>query len=44
MGPTDPHEPNPHTPLGTGNIKDVGSKTGKYYSVNVPLEEGIDDA
>ena len=28
---------------GTGNIKDVGSKAGKYYSVNVPLEEGIDD-
>jgi len=29
---------------GTGNIKDVGAKNGKYYSVNVPLEEGIDDA
>jgi len=28
---------------GTGNIKDVGSKAGKHYSVNVPLEEGIDD-
>jgi hypothetical protein len=22
----------------------VGVKTGKYYSVNVPLQEGIDDA
>jgi histone deacetylase 1/2 len=29
---------------GTGDMKDVGSKSGKYYSVNVPLQEGIDDA
>ena len=29
---------------GTGDIKDVGAKAGKYYSVNVPLQEGIDDA
>ncbi|GAB5034507.1 histone deacetylase 1 [Nannochloropsis oceanica] len=29
---------------GTGNIKDTGSKAGKNYSVNVPLEDGIDDA
>lgn len=29
---------------GTGDIKDVGTKAGKYYSVNVPLQEGIDDA
>lgn len=28
---------------GTGDIKDIGSKAGKYYSVNVPLQEGIDD-
>lgn len=28
---------------GTGDIKDVGQKAGKYYSVNVPLQEGIDD-
>ena len=28
---------------GTGNISDVGVKSGKYYSVNVPLQEGIDD-
>lgn len=28
---------------GTGDIRDVGVKTGKYYSVNVPLQEGIDD-
>lgn len=28
---------------GTGDIEDVGSKTGKYYSVNFPLQEGIDD-
>mmetsp|Transcript_13112 Transcript_13112/g.28756 ORF Transcript_13112/g.28756 Transcript_13112/m.28756 type:complete len:451 (+) Transcript_13112:82-1434(+) len=29
---------------GTGDIKDIGSKSGKYYSVNVPLQEGIDDS
>lgn len=29
---------------GTGDIKDVGAKEGKYYSVNVPLQEGIDDS
>lgn len=29
---------------GTGDIKDVGAKAGKYYSVNVPLLEGIDDS
>jgi histone deacetylase 1/2 len=29
---------------GTGDIRDVGVKTGKYYSVNVPLQEGMDDA
>lgn len=28
---------------GTGDLKDVGAKGGKYYSVNVPLQEGIDD-
>jgi histone deacetylase 1/2 len=28
---------------GTGAIKDVGARAGKYYSVNVPLEEGMDD-
>jgi len=28
---------------GTGHISDVGVKAGKYYSVNVPLQEGIDD-
>ncbi len=29
---------------GTGDIRDIGVKSGKYYSVNVPLQEGIDDA
>jgi histone deacetylase 1/2 len=28
---------------GTGDIRDVGTKGGKYYSVNVPLQEGIND-
>jgi len=28
---------------GTGDIRDVGVKAGKYYSVNVPLNEGVDD-
>ena len=29
---------------GTGDIKDIGEKNGKYYSVNVPLKDGIDDS
>lgn len=29
---------------GTGDIKDIGAKNGKYYSVNVPLQDGIDDS
>lgn len=28
---------------GTGDHKDVGAKAGKYYSVNFPLNEGMDD-
>lgn len=28
---------------GTGDIKDVGANVGKYYSVNFPLRDGIDD-
>jgi len=28
---------------GTGDIRDIGVKNGKYYSVNVPLQEGIND-
>lgn len=28
---------------GTGHIKDVGAGKGRYYSVNVPLNDGIDD-
>ncbi|KAI9486789.1 MAG: histone deacetylase-like protein RpdA/Rpd3 [Benjaminiella poitrasii] len=28
---------------GTGEINDVGVMGGKYYSVNVPLRDGIDD-
>ncbi|CAM9174898.1 unnamed protein product [Chrysoparadoxa australica] len=28
---------------GTGDLKDVGAKKGKYYSVNCPLQDGIDD-
>lgn len=28
---------------GTGDIRDTGAKNGKYYSINVPLNEGIDD-
>ena len=28
---------------GTGDIRDVGYGRGKYYSVNVPLRDGIDD-
>ena len=28
---------------GTGDIKDTGAKDGRYYSVNCPLQEGMDD-
>lgn len=28
---------------GTGMIQDIGYAKGKYYSVNVPLKDGIDD-
>jgi histone deacetylase 1/2 len=29
---------------GTGDVKDVGANAGKYYSVNFPLKDGMDDA
>ncbi|KAL6509916.1 Homeobox protein HD-1 [Orobanche gracilis] len=28
---------------GTGDVRDVGYGKGKYYSLNVPLDDGIDD-
>ena len=28
---------------GTGDVKDVGALGGKYYSVNFPLKDGMDD-
>ncbi|RZB77541.1 Histone deacetylase 19 isoform B [Glycine soja] len=28
---------------GTGDIRDIGYGKGKYYSLNVPLDDGIDD-
>ncbi|MCL7031205.1 hypothetical protein MKW94_011702 [Papaver nudicaule] len=28
---------------GTGHIKDIGVGSGKYYALNVPLNDGIDD-
>mmetsp|Transcript_30602 Transcript_30602/g.74450 ORF Transcript_30602/g.74450 Transcript_30602/m.74450 type:complete len:427 (-) Transcript_30602:255-1535(-) len=28
---------------GTGDTKDIGVKSGRYYSVNVPLRDGIND-
>lgn len=28
---------------GTGDMYEIGADSGKYYSVNVPLKEGIDD-
>ena len=27
----------------TGDMYEVGAECGRYYSVNVPLKEGIDD-
>jgi histone deacetylase 1/2 len=53
VNPNPNHTPNPNTNPnpnpnqffpGTGDIRDVGVKSGKYYSVNVPLQEGIDDS
>ena len=29
---------------GTGHLADVGQADGKYYALNVPLKDGIDDA
>ena len=29
---------------GTGSLRDIGAGSGKYYSVNVPLNDGIDDS
>ncbi|GMH36083.1 hypothetical protein BSKO_03951 [Bryopsis sp. KO-2023] len=28
---------------GTGSLTDVGEKNGRYYSVNVPMRDGLDD-
>ncbi|GBG80875.1 hypothetical protein CBR_g31431 [Chara braunii] len=28
---------------GTGDVKDIGEKEGKYYAVNVPFKDGVDD-
>lgn len=28
---------------GTGHLKDIGHGTGKYYALNVPLNDGMDD-
>jgi histone deacetylase 3 len=30
--------------LGTGDFSEIGARLGKYYSINVPLQDGIDDA
>ncbi|CAI9105566.1 OLC1v1004514C2 [Oldenlandia corymbosa var. corymbosa] len=29
---------------GTGDVKEIGEKEGKYYAINVPLKDGIDDS
>ncbi|KAF5205100.1 Histone deacetylase [Thalictrum thalictroides] len=29
---------------GTGDVKAIGEREGKYYAVNVPLKDGIDDS
>ena len=28
---------------GTGDLRDIGAGKGKYYAVNYPLRDGIDD-
>lgn len=29
---------------GTGDVKAIGEREGKYYAINVPLKDGIDDS
>ncbi|GMN56285.1 hypothetical protein TIFTF001_025405 [Ficus carica] len=29
---------------GTGDVKEIGEREGKFYAINVPLKDGIDDA
>jgi hypothetical protein len=29
---------------GTGDIRDIGERHGRYYSINVPMRDGTDDA
>lgn len=29
---------------GTGDLKDIGERHGKFYSINVPMRDGTDDA
>ncbi|XXG64719.1 hypothetical protein AAC387_Pa05g2595 [Persea americana] len=29
---------------GTGDVKEIGEREGKYYAINVPLKDGIDDS
>lgn len=29
--------------LGTGDLRDIGAGKGKYYAVNIPLRDGMDD-
>jgi histone deacetylase 1/2 len=29
---------------GTGDLKDIGERHGKFYSINVPMKDGTDDA
>ncbi|CAD5324860.1 unnamed protein product [Arabidopsis thaliana] len=29
---------------GTGDVKEIGEREGKFYAINVPLKDGIDDS
>lgn len=29
---------------GTGDVKEIGEREGKFYAINVPLRDGIDDS
>ncbi|MCI09773.1 histone deacetylase 9-like, partial [Trifolium medium] len=29
---------------GTGDAKEIGEREGKFYAINVPLKDGIDDS
>jgi acetoin utilization deacetylase AcuC-like enzyme len=33
-----------HIDLPDSHLKDIGEREGKYYAINIPLKDGIDDS